>query len=356
MPSSKKNTTDGGRVTMKDVATHAGVSSSTVCRALNSNPQIPEATRKRIQAVADKLGYRPDPLLSAFASRRRGRQVGSSVTTIAYVTSFSTRNIWQDNPFYRLCFEGAKKRVERSGYNLEHFWLGEAGMTPERLSRILYSRGILGLFLAPTPFVHRHIGMEWDKFSTATVGYSHTSPIFHRSTPHHFHAMQETLKRLHELGYKRVGFSIFSDTSRRVDEMWFSGALLAQNHRLEGAGESDKDFRISTFLYNDDTLKKTPEWCRREKLEVVISDNLDVMHELTAAGIDMPGEVDFVTLNWEQQYAEFAGIDQRPGYIGSAAMDIIIGSLQRGELGVPEVPKTTMVEGTWVDGPSVRQR
>jgi len=341
---------------MKDVAETAGVSPSTVCRALNSNPQIPENTRKRIQQVADELGYRPDPLLSAFASRRRGRNVGSNVTTIAYVTNFSKSLVWKDNPFYERCYQGAKKRVEGLGYKLEHFWMGDPEMSPMRLSKILYNRGILGMFVAPMPHVREPVDMDWGKFSCATVGYSLMSPILHRSTPHHFHAMQETLKRLHNSGYKRIGLCIFSDTSRRVDELWLSGSLLAQNHRLLATGDTRKDFYISNFLFNDDTLKEVSAWCQRENLDVVISDNPQVMHELESAGFSVPGDVDFVTLNWEKQNSHIAGIDQRPEHIGAASMDLIIGSLQRGERGVPDVPLTTMVEGTWVDGPSLTKK
>lgn len=347
---------DGGRVTMKEVAEAAGVSASTVCRALNSNPQIPEATRQRIQAVADQLGYRPDPLLSAFAARRRGSSTGSSVTTIAYITNFKSRDIWLKNPFYLRCYEGAKRRLEGQGYKLEHFWLGEPNMTPGRLSRILYARGILGLFLAPTPNVHKPLDLDWEKFSCATVGYSHMSPILHRSTPHHFHAMQEALKRLYYLGYKRVGLCVFTDTSRRVDELWLSAVLLAQYDRLKGIGKKDREFNISTFLFNDTTLKDTPAWCRQEKLDVVISDNLEVMEELTGAGIHMPGEVDFVSLGWFEGQSDIAGVDQRPADIGAAATDLIVGALQRGERGVPAVPLTTMVEGVWVDGPSLTKK
>ncbi|WLD59156.1 LacI family transcriptional regulator [Salinispirillum sp. LH 10-3-1] len=47
-------------VSMADVARHAGVSESTVSRALNNNPAIKLATRQRIQQIAQTLGYKPN--------------------------------------------------------------------------------------------------------------------------------------------------------------------------------------------------------------------------------------------------------------------------------------------------------
>jgi DNA-binding LacI/PurR family transcriptional regulator len=48
------------RVTLHDVAQDAGVSASTVSRALNGDRRIPENTRARVEYVATRLGYVPN--------------------------------------------------------------------------------------------------------------------------------------------------------------------------------------------------------------------------------------------------------------------------------------------------------
>jgi DNA-binding LacI/PurR family transcriptional regulator len=52
---------------MLDVARKAGVDKSTVSLALSGSPKLPEATRSRIQRIAEELGYTPDPGLARLA-------------------------------------------------------------------------------------------------------------------------------------------------------------------------------------------------------------------------------------------------------------------------------------------------
>ena len=59
-----------GRVTLSDVARAAGVSPSTVSRALRGERAVDPALIARVTAVSDRLGYVPDPAARALASRR----------------------------------------------------------------------------------------------------------------------------------------------------------------------------------------------------------------------------------------------------------------------------------------------
>jgi DNA-binding LacI/PurR family transcriptional regulator len=60
------------RVTIRDVAQAAGVSTTTVSDALSGNGRLPADTRTRVAAVAGRLGYRANPAARSLRSQRVG--------------------------------------------------------------------------------------------------------------------------------------------------------------------------------------------------------------------------------------------------------------------------------------------
>jgi DNA-binding LacI/PurR family transcriptional regulator len=59
-----------GRVTIKEVASTAGVSTQTVSRVINDRPDVSPETRKSIQNIIDQLGYRPSALARSLIYQR----------------------------------------------------------------------------------------------------------------------------------------------------------------------------------------------------------------------------------------------------------------------------------------------
>ena len=60
------------RARIEDVAAAAGVSAATVSRALRGLPNVAASTRQRIEQIAARLEYRPDPNASRLAAGRSG--------------------------------------------------------------------------------------------------------------------------------------------------------------------------------------------------------------------------------------------------------------------------------------------
>src|SRR3984957_9648608 len=76
MPLSEE--TGNKKVTMKNVAALSGVSYQTVSRVINGMPDVSDKTRKRVQKVMKKVGFRPNMTARQLRSRRS--------TTIGLVT------------------------------------------------------------------------------------------------------------------------------------------------------------------------------------------------------------------------------------------------------------------------------
>jgi LacI family transcriptional regulator, repressor for deo operon, udp, cdd, tsx, nupC, and nupG len=88
--------------TIHDVAREAGVAASTVSRALSVPGRGSAETRQRILSVAQRLGYRPNPLARALPSGR--------TATIALIVPDIT------NPFFFGVIRGAERQGRRRGF------------------------------------------------------------------------------------------------------------------------------------------------------------------------------------------------------------------------------------------------
>lgn len=91
-------------ITIKDIAKAAGVSHTTVSRALNSNPVISLETTERIQQLAREMGYVPSAVAQSLLSRRT-HTIGMVVTTIA-------------DPFISQVVEGVEGVAREAGYSV----------------------------------------------------------------------------------------------------------------------------------------------------------------------------------------------------------------------------------------------
>jgi LacI family transcriptional regulator len=91
-------------VTMRDVAKKAGVSIKTVSRVVNDQGEISEATRRRVQAVIEQLGYRPNTLARGLVSDRT-HSVGIVIPRIT-------------DPFFPGVVLGVESVAQQAGYSV----------------------------------------------------------------------------------------------------------------------------------------------------------------------------------------------------------------------------------------------
>ena len=334
-------------VTLAEIAKRAGVSVMTVSRALRKQSNISPKTQKKIQVIADQLGYRPNPLVSALMTYRRAAKPVQSHVSLGFITNFPTRDGWKVSQLYQEFFDGVAESADRHGYRVETFWLREPGVTSERLTQILLTRCIHGLVIAPLADAHGELNLDWRLFSAVTFGYSLTRPMLHRAVNHQFRSMRLAVRELRKLGYKRLGLALPASLNERVDRRWVAGFLV------EGldAGPS-----VPMFVPNDDEWKfeSFRAWFEKLQPDVIISHEVMVLDWLQRVGARVPADVGFALLNCPDRSGKFAGIYQNGSVVGSVAVDFLIGMIQRNERGVPELPHSILVEGTWVEGKTVR--
>ena len=109
-----------GLVSIKDIAKAAGVSYSTVSRALNDNPSISQEVRTRIQNLARSMGYTPNALAQGLLSRRT-HSIGLVITTIS-------------DPFFVDVVKGVEEVAQAGGISV---FLATSNNDPDQEIRII---------------------------------------------------------------------------------------------------------------------------------------------------------------------------------------------------------------------------
>ncbi len=250
------------RVSIKDIAKAAGVSHSTVSRALSDSPLVKAETKARIQRLAQEMGYTPDAIARSLVTRHT-RTVGIVVTTIT-------------DPFIAEEVQGLEDTAQENDYSVI---LASSASKPERElatvemlrakrvdSLIVTSSRVGALYLehlerfgVPVVLVNNHNRQSGRYTFSVSVDNQHGG---HLATTH-----------LIQRGHRRIGYvsgpADHSDDAERLagyrqalDESstTFDPALVVHgNGRLDGGERALRtlarlaELPTAVFCYNDMT-------------------------------------------------------------------------------------------------------
>lgn len=333
------------RITIREIAEAAGVHHTTVSRALRANRQIPEATRLRIKEIAKAMGYKPDPALSALMSHRSSKLNKSYQATLAWVTNYPSRQGWLMDEKIGY-FIGAKRRAAELGYFLEEFWLAEPGIKNRRASAILSARSIQGLIFLPQPRARAHLNLDWNRFSAISISHTLSSPHLHVVTNHHFRSMALLMRKLRSLGYKRPGFACRQRIHESVDRAWAAAFAIYQSKEFAA--------QIPLFLYREHDIAEFARWLRQHQPDVIVTHEEAVLDWLQGLNLRIPEEIGVAMAAVHGLPSHCSGIDENNETVGALAVDLVVEMIHKNLTGIPKTPVTTLVEGIWVEGKTVR--
>jgi LacI family transcriptional regulator len=136
----------GGRPTMKDVASRAGVALKTVSRVVNGEPGVTPETARRVLGAIEDLGFRRNESARLL---RTGR-----TATLGFIA-----DSWADRDLAGV-YRGLEDVVRQHGYLL---YSGSTDSDPareERLALAMCARRVDGLIIVPTPGSHDYLVSE----------------------------------------------------------------------------------------------------------------------------------------------------------------------------------------------------
>ncbi len=333
------------------LARAVGLSQTTVSLALRRHPSIPAETRDYIFRVAKEIGYQPNAYVACLMSRIRSGNPPPDRGCIALLADAENEEEWLYDEIFRKVYDGMRERALESGFYTEPFYLRSPSLTGTKINRILTARGIRGIILAPQrqPDSEK-LSLQWENYACATVGYTWEDPLVDRIVAFHRHNIDIAYEKLVALGHKRIATCLPQDAVDAVNSNWLAGFYLWYH-------KCPPQSRIPLFIGapGPTPLSRFSSWLKKWKPDALVTLKGAEIAWLEKLGCRVPDDISVACFN-RRLSATVAGVQENHGIIGESAIDLVTSGILGNRYGLPTYPKILMIEGHWVDGPTVRPR
>lgn len=336
---------------MQFIAREAGVSQSTVSLALRNDPRISAETKTRVQDLATRHGYRPDPALSALIAYRARTRSRRDYGKIAVLHDMDQ----EENHFalaLRQQLNGIREKAARLGQDIELIRVYPEEKLSMQLGRRLYARGIRGIILLSLRMAE--LRMQWDHFSTVVIGEYFSEPPHNHVNHHHSAVLTITYQELRKLGYRKIGFCNSRISEERKHHLYL-GAYLKCLH-LDGLSPKS----LPPFLYDDFPEWSPLPWLDRHRFDAVMSMVPSVfMEKLKKSAYSVPTNLGLAgySIPANDPVSPFSGCVLDYHRMGTAAVELLETMIHNGQRGVPaEIERyDVLIRGAWHAGSTTRQ-
>jgi len=307
-------------VSIKDIARIAGVSHSTVSRALRGNSLIPEATANRIKTIADELGYSASAIGRGLVQGRT-EAIGVVVTSIA-------------DPFNGEVVGGLEEYANQHGYSVILATSQAVSAREISVVKSFQSRRVDGIIVASS-----RVGSSYSRLLAETripvvlLNNQHPDEFTHSVRIDDRKGTFDATTHLLKLGHTRIGylgdqFGLNSDTERRAG---FRQAMEEAGLRVEPQFQVSADGKIDGAAAAFRSLRG------RLPTAVVCYNDLTAVGVMEAAkgmGLSIPGDLSVVGFD-DIQVAELltpglTTVRQPKWELGMRSMSLLL-QILRGE-------------------------
>jgi len=180
-------------ITIKDVAKLAGVSHSTVSRALSGHTAISEETTKRIKKIALDIGYVPSAVARGLKTKR-SQALGVIVNRI-------------DDPFFSEILQGIEDVLQEAGYSLFVAASNRDSRREKSIVQSMRERQVDGVIVCTTQFGDEHLS-QLERFGFPIVAIGNLEGADYKWLVYHddLYGIDQITKYLIELGHNKISF------------------------------------------------------------------------------------------------------------------------------------------------------
>ncbi len=336
---------------MHKIAQRAGVGKATVSLALRDDPRLRPETRRRIQKLAAKMGYRTNATVANLMAQLRASRIHRCPATLGLLNVSPDASQLSQPPF-REWSRGCRERAGQLGYGLEGFWLHEPGSTPAHLAERLESHNIRGFVIAAPPGQTRlpeEFDPLWRRFACVVAGVRPVWPPLNFCSNDQFVTASQAAHHLWGFGYRRMALVISPEMDALAERRYSAGFWAAQEG-LDGCE------RIPTFPFHPAAETAFRAWFTRHEPDVILCAHEEVRDWLQLMNLKLPGDVALAHLDWREDRPDWAGMHQNHTLVGAGAVDLLVGQLHGNEAGFPKFPKASFIQSKWIDGPTIGSR
>lgn len=296
-------------------------------------------------AVVKKEGYSVNPVFSKALSLARQAPGARYRETIAFILEYPT----ETGPDYQKAMhEAAIRRAAEMGYKLEAFVVSGKPTEHRRLERILKTRGIRGMIIIPRlEHLQPRLHFKWSELTAVEIGRMLWHPRnLHHVEPSDYHKIHEALHLLKKVGYRRIGMAIEPMQNHHQRGTYYASYTMSQLRQPESAripvlglsgpwGEAS--FRAWMLKYEPDVLviHHAPEicgWLRNMKRK-------------------WPADISLFCVNAKDPL--ISGLVRDYPGLGRSAVEMLSLLLESGEFGLPDRPRSWVVDEYWQAGSSL---
>ena len=193
------------RPTLEDVARRAGVSKSTVSRAINGEPRVRAAVAERIREAVDELGYVPNQAARSLVTRSLVTRRNNAV---AVVVTEPQNRLFAD-PYFDCHLRGIRQELVQQGAQPVLLFIEE----PDDYPRVVNFLGgghvdgalLFSLRTDPLPAMVEHMGLPAIFGGRPAVGSGHRGHGYTYVDADNRGGAREAVRHLVSLGRRHIG-------------------------------------------------------------------------------------------------------------------------------------------------------
>ncbi len=325
-------------ITIKDIAKQAGVSHTTVSRALHHNPLISVATTLRIQKIAQELKYHP-----SFAAR-------SLKTNRSQVLGVIVSHI--DDPYFSEILQGIDDIAQLNGYSL---FIAASQQEPRRENTIVQTmreHRVDGVILCSPKFTAEQ-SLQLHSYEIPFVAINNQADEEYQYSIYHddMDGGSQACEHLIALGHKRIAYLGDATSGRTTQDrlagfqqaMSNAGLSVPGEYIHQVAGNSARQGFEGLEYFLGLSFMPTALICYNDMIAVGVlkglrQANLSVPEDISVTGFDNILVSDFTN-------PTLTTIDQPKRFLGAEAARMMLDQLNGGNSSSHESIKVKRLKG-----------